>query len=150
MLVWCCRRNRKYREYDLLKPPYRFYNFLNLTGIFILWCIIVFLSSLMYTVHLSFEKMNIFLYMGLLFISGFIASPLTMLCIFIYEDYIKKILQNVFKQVNTQDEEDEYHMINQSSDSEKLNRKSSGDLELCEGGRPESKEVGIEDMERRM
>ena len=92
MIVWLCRRNRKYREYDLLKPPYRFYNFLNLTGIFILWCIIVFMSSMTYTFHKSYEKMHVGLYVGLVLLAGFVASPLTMVCIYIYEGYIKSVL----------------------------------------------------------
>ena len=53
ILVWPCMRKRRNKEYDLLKPPYRFYNFLNTAGVFILWQIIVFVVALMYTVTTS-------------------------------------------------------------------------------------------------
>ena len=77
-LVWLCMRKKRNKEYDLLKPPYRFYNFLNTVGIFILWTTISFLIALLYT---SMGAMNVGLYLLALILAGLISSPLTMLVI---------------------------------------------------------------------
>ena len=92
ILVWPCMCKKRNKEYDFLKPPYRFYNFLNVAGIFILWTIIVFVTALIAGLFGTLETVNIIVYILLLVLCGFIASPLTMVVIWLfYKVYLVNI-----------------------------------------------------------
>jgi len=93
LIVWPCNCRNRNKEYDLLKPPYRFYNFLNLVSVFILWQVIVFIISLIYIFYTSgISNLAIYYYVIVLVVSAFIASPITMLCIYaFYRIYVHNI-----------------------------------------------------------
>lgn len=155
ILVWPCIKFQKNREYDLLKPPYRFYNLLNIIGVFILWQVIVFVSAVSFTTGDGLEGINIALYLLLLVLCAFIASPLTMLVIYaFYKIYIANVKAAFTQNIVT----DRYRDLNVSESSIDLDSKHAEtekrllDDEEMEGGdseRPISKEVGFKDIERR-
>ena len=145
-------RKKRNKEYDLLKPPYRFYNFLNTVGIFILWTTISFLIALLYT---SMGAMNVGLYLLALILAGLISSPLTMLVIyFFYKIYVSSIAAAFTQEIVS----DKYKDLDVSvpmdddkedlgSDQDRVKLLSEEDHEGGEEDRPESKEVHLVDIE---
>lgn len=92
LIVWPCNCWKWNWEYDLLKPPYRFYNFLNIVSVFILWQVIVFAVAVLYISYKSVDNMAIYYYIPLLVGCAFIASPITMCFIYVfYRIYVHNI-----------------------------------------------------------
>lgn len=86
-----------------MKPPYRFFNLLNVTGVFILWQVIVFAVALVYLVNNSLAKMSILYFIILLIVCALIASPLTMICIYVfYRIYIHNIQNALTEDIVTE------------------------------------------------
>ena len=53
MVMWPFTRKSEYKKYDLLRPLSRFYNLLNVTGVLIVWTLVVFIVALGYTYQIS-------------------------------------------------------------------------------------------------
>jgi hypothetical protein len=66
-------------KYDLLRPLSRFYNLLNVTGILIVWTLVVFIVALTYTYQTSVDKMSAGTLIMIIIVTPVVASPLIVL-----------------------------------------------------------------------
>jgi hypothetical protein len=66
-------------KYDLLRPLSRFYNLLNITGILIVWTLVVFIVALTYTYQTSVDQMSAGTLIMIIIVTPVVASPLIIL-----------------------------------------------------------------------
>jgi len=145
-----------------LKPPYRFYNFLNIVSVFILWQVIVFAVAVLYISYKSVDSMPIYYYIPLLVGCAFIASPITMLFIYIfYRIYVHNIasaftynlVTERYRELEKEKPLDTTKKIPEKSPlldkSMKTCKEGGEEDEEMMFGRPLSREVSMLEIERR-
>ncbi|CAI2369509.1 unnamed protein product [Moneuplotes crassus] len=111
LLMWPFTRKSEYKKYDLLRPLSRFYNLLNITGLLIIWTVVVFLVAATYTYQTSIDKMSLTSLLLIIFLVPLLCSPIIIICIHlfyrIYMDTIKKVFSQAYHPEKYMKEEQE-------------------------------------------
>lgn len=114
--MWPFIRKSEYK-YDLLRPLSRFYNLLNVTGMLIVWTLVVFIVAVTYTYETSVDQMSVGTLIAIIIIAPLLASPCIVIAIHlfyrIYMDTIKKVFSKAYKpEKYMKDEEENDNSIN--------------------------------------
>ena len=90
VIIWPFTRNAIYKKYDLLRPLSRFYHLLNITGVMLIWVMVVFFISIFYAYT---AQVQLALVLALCIL---LASPCIMVFIHVYYRVYINNIKNVF------------------------------------------------------
>ena len=94
LIAWPCTKDQRF---NVLRPTARFYHFLNLCGVFVLWLILVFLAAILHSRDDAADSPTISSVAMLAIACCLIASPSTMLVThFVHRTYLQNV-RSAFK-----------------------------------------------------
>ena len=94
--MWPFTRNSEEKKYDLLIPLSRFYNLLNITGILIIWTLVVFMWAITYTYFTTFSSTSISTLVIIVLVWGFVSSPWIIIWIHLFYRIYMNTIKSVF------------------------------------------------------